>query len=98
MEIRIVSRHKKASQSLQEAITADIQKLERFSEKITSCHIILDSERLDQIVEINMHVFDREIVAVGKAENIGKAFNSALEKIERQLIKINEKIKDHKHA
>jgi ribosomal subunit interface protein len=84
MEIRFVSRHNKASPSLQEAITADLQKLERFSDKITA--------------EITMHVFNREIVAFGKAENIGKAFNSALEKIERQLIKTNEKIKDHKHA
>jgi ribosomal subunit interface protein len=98
MEIRIVSRHNKASQSLQEAITADIQKLERFSEKITSCHVILDSEHLDQTVEITMHVFDREIVAFGKAENIGKAFDCTLDKIERQLIKISEKIKNHKHA
>lgn len=98
MEIRFVSRHNKASQSLQEAITADIQKLERYSEKITSCHVILDSEKLDKTVEITMHVFNREMVAFGKAENIGKAFDCALEKIERQLIKINEKIKDHKHA
>jgi len=98
MEIRIVSRHNKASQTLQEAITADIQKLERFSEKITSCHVILDSEHLDKTVEITMHVVDREIVAFGRAENIGKAFDNALKKIERQLIKINEKIKDHKHA
>jgi ribosomal subunit interface protein len=98
MEIRFVSRHKKASPSLQEAITADIQKLERFSEKITSCHVILDAEKLLQTAEITMHVFNHEIVALGKAENIGKAFDSALEKIERQLIKINEKIKDHKHS
>jgi ribosomal subunit interface protein len=98
MEIRLVSRHNKASPSLQEAITSGLQKLERFSEKITSCHVILDTEKLLQTVEITMHVFDREVVAFGKAENIGKAFDSALEKIERQLIKINQKIKDHKHA
>jgi putative sigma-54 modulation protein len=98
MEIRFVSRHNKASASLQEAITADLQKLERFSEKITSCHVILDSEKLLQTVEITMHVYNREIVALGKAENIGKAFDCALEKIERQLIKTNEKIKDHKHS
>jgi ribosomal subunit interface protein len=97
MEIRLVSRHNRASPSLQEAITADLQKLERFSEKITSCHVILDTEKLLQTAEITMHVFDREIVSRGKAENIGKAFYSALEKIERQLIKINQKIKDHKH-
>ncbi|MBN2189233.1 MAG: ribosome-associated translation inhibitor RaiA [Chitinispirillaceae bacterium] len=98
MEIRLVSRHERASPSLQESITTDLQKLERFSEKITSCHVILDTEKLFHTAEITMHVFDREVVALGKAENIGKAFYIALEKIERQLIKINQKIKGHKHA
>lgn len=97
MEIRITSRHTKASQSLQDAITADLNKLEKFSEKIGACHVILYSENVDQTVEITMHAFDHEMVATGKAENIGKAFDLALEKIQRQLIKLNEKIKDHKH-
>jgi len=97
MEIRIVSRHNKASQSLQDAIRADLDKTERISEKITSCHVIIDSEHLSQTVEITMHAFGHELVALGKAGNIGKAFDSALEKIERQLIKINQKIKGHKH-
>jgi ribosomal subunit interface protein len=98
MEIRIVSRHNKVSPSLQEAITADLKKLERFSEKITSCHVILDSENMNQTAAITMHAFNRELVALGKAENIGKAFDGALGKIERQLKKINQKIKGRKHA
>lgn len=98
MEIRITSRHEKASPSLQDAMTAELDKLVKYSEKITSCHVILDSEHVDKKVEITMHVFNREVVAVAKAENVGKAFYLALDKVERQLKKINEKIKDHKHA
>jgi ribosomal subunit interface protein len=97
MEIRITSRHSKAAQSLHDTMIADLNKLEKFSEKIGFCHVILDSEFVDQTVEITMHAFDREIVATGKAGNIGKAFDLALEKIERQLKKLNEKIKNHKH-
>lgn len=94
MEIQITSRHNKASQSLQDAITDELTKLEKFSEKIGSCHVVLDSEYVDQTVEITMHVFDREVVGTGKAENVGKAFDIALEKVQRQLKKVNEKIKD----
>ena len=97
MEIQITSRHNKASQVLHDSIVADLNKLEKFSEKIGACHVILDTEFVDQTVEISMHVFDHDVVATGKAENIGKAFDAALEKIERQLKKINEKVKDHKH-
>jgi ribosomal subunit interface protein len=96
MQITLVSRRSKASESLKEAITDDLQKLTRYSEKISSCHVVLDTEKLLDIVEISMHAFDREIAASGKAENIGKAFDSALDKIERQLIKLNRKIKSHK--
>ena len=98
MEIQITSRHNKASQTLQDTITADLNRLEKFSEKITSCHVVLDNEHVDQTVEITMHTFGHQVVAMAKAENIGKAFDSALEKIERQLKKISEKIKDHKHV
>ena len=98
MEIRITSRHEKASQSLQDSITAELNKMEKFAEKITSCHVILDSERIVKKAEITMHAFGHEVVGIAKAENIGKAFDEALEKVERQLIKINQKIKNHKHA
>ena len=96
MEIQITSRHQKASKALQDTITAEINRLEKFAEKITSCHVILDHEHLEKKVEITMHAFGHEVVANAKDENIGKAFDSALEKIERQLIKINQKIKSHK--
>jgi len=98
MEIQITSRHQKASQTLQDTITDEINRLEKFSEKITSCHVILDHEHIDKKVEITMHAFGHQVVANAKDENIGKAFDAALEKIERQLKKINEKIKDHKHV
>lgn len=98
MEIQITSRHTKASSSLQDIIISEINKLEKYSEKITSCHVILDSEHLDQKVEIAMHAFGHHVVATAKAENIGKAVDSALNRIERQLKKLNEKIKRHKHT
>ncbi|MBN2036222.1 MAG: ribosome-associated translation inhibitor RaiA [Chitinispirillaceae bacterium] len=97
MEIRITSRHGKASPSLQDTITDELQKIEKFSEKITSSHVILDTEHVDKKVEITMHVFNRVVVGIAKAENVGKAFDKALAKVERQLKKTNEKIKNHKY-
>lgn len=98
MEVKITSRHDKVSQSLQEAITKDINKLNKFFDRITSCHVILDTEHVDKKVEINMALAGHTVVATAKAENIGKAFDDALNKIERQLKKVNQKIKNHKGA
>ncbi len=97
MEIQITSRHNnKASQTLQDIITVELKKMEKFFDKITSCHVILDSEHVDKTVEITMNTLGHQLVATGKAENIGKAIDEALEKTERQLKKLNEKIKNHK--
>src|SRR5512142_3111316 len=96
MEIQITSRHQKASPELQDTITDELNKLEKYFEKITSCHVVLDSEHVDKTVEITMHTLGHEVVANAKADNIGKAIDEALTRIERQLKKLNEKIKNHK--
>jgi putative sigma-54 modulation protein len=96
MEIQITSRHSKASQELQDTITAEIGKLEKFYDKITSCHVVLDSESIDKTVEITMNALGQQVVASAKAENLGKAIDDAVAKVERQLKKLNEKAKSHK--
>ena len=96
MELQITSRHSKASQTLQDTIASELTKLEKFSDKIISCHVILDSEHVDKTVEITMNTLGHQVVATAKAENIGKAIDSAIEKVSRQLKKLNEKIKNHK--
>ncbi len=96
MEIQITSRHNKASQKLQDNITAELKKMERFYDKITSCRVVLDSEHVDKIVEISMTTQGHQLIATAKADNLGKAIDSALAKTERQLKKLNQKIKSHK--
>jgi len=96
MEIQITSRHAKASQSLQDTITAELEKVGKYFDKITTCHVILDNEHDDKVAEITMNTHGHHVVGSAKAENIGKAFDEALAKAERQLKKIYEKIKSHK--
>jgi putative sigma-54 modulation protein len=96
MEIQITSRHSKASQSLQDTIHDELQKVGKYFDKITSCHVILDSEHVEKVAEITMNTLGHPVVASAKADNIGKAFDDALAKAERQLKKLNEKIKSHK--
>lgn len=96
MEIQITSRHSKASASLQETITAELEKVGSHFDKITHCHVVLDSEHVDKVAEITMNAHGHHVVGLAKAENVGKAFDEALAKVERQLTKIYEKVKSHK--
>ncbi len=96
MEIQITSRHEKASQSLQDTITAELEGLQKFYDRITSCHVILDKERGMETMEIVVHMAGHTVAGTAKAENMGKAIDAAIAKVERQLKKINQKIKSHK--
>jgi ribosomal subunit interface protein len=97
MDIQITSRgDNKASQELQATITAEIGKLEKFYDKIESCHVILGGEGLNKTVEITMGVPGNKVVGEAKAENLGKALDDAAEKVGRQLKKLNEREKSHK--
>ena len=96
MDIQITSRHEKASQSLQDTINAEFSKLEKYYDRVTSCHVIIDSERGKQMMEVVMNMAGHTVTATAKDVNLGKAMDSVIIKVGRQMKKINEKIKDHK--
>ena len=97
MDIQITSRHEKASASLQETITEEFGKLERYYDKLTSCRIIIDNERGMEILEVVLTMTGHTVNATAKAANIGKAIDEAFMKVERQLEKIYGKRKNHKN-
>lgn len=97
MNIQITSRHFHASDALNEKIETQVKKLARFYENITDAVVILDAEKKNlRSVEIKMNILDKTISASAGEENMGKALDSALSKMERQLKKAKEKLKSHK--
>jgi ribosomal subunit interface protein len=97
MEVQLTTRHTKASDNFKETIVAKLSKMEKFHEKITSCHVVLDSEHgAENFAEIVISIQGGTVAAKANGENMGKAIDEALAKIERQLKKNNEKMKSHK--
>ncbi len=96
MEINITKRHVKVPEGFQDQLTEKLDRLERFFEKITSCHVILDEEHTDKTVEIVMSIMGATLTAKAKADSLGAAADGAVSKLERQLKKSNERVKSHK--
>lgn len=96
MNFQLTYRHDKASDSLKESLKRDTEKFEKFSDKITNCHVIIDKAGHNKTVEIIITANGKIIKSLSKNENLGKAVDSAIEKSERQLKKMNEKMKNHK--
>ena len=96
MNIQITSRHDtKLSQDYQDFIRGELEALEKFSDKISSCHVVVDSEKTSNVVEIALHTLGHDVIAKGTGDNVGKALDEALDKIKRQIKDINDKMKSH---
>ncbi len=68
--------------------------IERKGEK--EAHIILKHERFLHAVEITINMFDHRIVCYGEDAELLPAMNIALEKLEKQIVKLREKWRDNK--
>ena len=98
MDIQITARHAKISAATRETVVEKINKVERFIEKITTCHVIVDNEHDDWLVEVVMQASGRTFSARALSDNLGKSLDDVVAKAQRQIKKANQKIKSHKGA
>jgi len=96
MEIQITNRHDVAKSGLKKVIEAELDRLEKFNDKITSAHVIIDVDGSDEVVEIVASLRGKKVRVSAKSEAAGKSFVEACEKLGRVLKKENEKAKDHR--
>ncbi|MFQ5824640.1 MAG: ribosome hibernation-promoting factor, HPF/YfiA family [bacterium] len=95
MRINFTARHFKAPEKLKEYAEKKVQRLKRYYDGIIDCEIILDYEKLNQVAEISAKVYGQRLVAIEKSEDIFKSIDLAVDKLERQLKKFKEKLRNH---
>ncbi|MCH7679523.1 ribosome-associated translation inhibitor RaiA [candidate division KSB1 bacterium] len=98
MRVNITARHYKAPDKLKEYAEKEVRKLSKYFDGIIECEIVLDYEKTIQVVEIAMKVQKQKLFAREKSKDIYKGIDNAVDKIERQLKKYKEKLKDHSHT
>jgi putative sigma-54 modulation protein len=97
MKIQITARHFHASPQLHASIKESLDQIEKFNDSISGAHVILDAEKSGvRRAEIVVKILDKTVCAHAEEDNMYKAIEAMLEKVERQLKKQNEKLKAHK--
>ena len=100
MQISISTRHGHLSAGTQESITAKVEKLLRFNDRLSSTDVIVDlAHKEAPAVEFRVSVEKAEdFVATDEHESLMAAVDSCLHKIEQQLRKHKEKTTGHRGA
>lgn len=71
-------------------------KLERHFDKITAINVVFDVEKLRQIAEATILVSKGELHASSESEDMYTAIDTLVDKLDRQLIKHKEKMREHR--
>lgn len=98
MQTNISARHGHLSPGMQEKITEKVEILRKYLDRITAMNVTVDLGSKDSSsVELRISAEHHdEFVAVDQAESVLAAVDGVMEKMESQLRKYKEKLKEHR--
>ena len=91
MQITFTARHFKASESLKQYAVNEIQRLQKFFDRIVHCDVILVKERSNLIADISLNVANGALAVKESSEDFYKSIDLAVDKLERQIKKFKSK-------
>ena len=96
MNFKIAARNFDLTNKLEEYAKKKMSKLQRFSHHIINGDLILEKDKSLNVVELNLSVKHSLITSKVKNPDIYFGINETFKKIERQLIKYEEKFRERK--
>jgi putative sigma-54 modulation protein len=98
VDVNLSTRHGSITEETHDRIIEKAGKLPKYFERVTSIQVTLDVENAQTVqAEIKLTVADREdFVARGTGTNAIAATDSAMQRMERQLVKAKEKLTGHR--
>ena len=94
MQINFTGHRMDITPALRTFTQEKFDKLERHFDKITAINVVFDVEKLRQIAEATILIAKGEVHASSESEDMYTAIDILVDKLDRQLIKHKEKIRD----
>jgi len=97
MPIEVTARHMSATSEIQEYARGKAEELFEVFPRIENIHVILNVERHLSIAEVVIQARNHvKVEAVGSSDDMLASIDLAVDKAEKQLRKILDKVHDHK--
>jgi putative sigma-54 modulation protein len=98
MQIQISGHHVDVTDSLREYVNTKLGKVQRHFDNSTNGHVTLTVEKNRQKAEATVHVSGADLHAASESEDMYAAIDNLADKLDRQVIKHKEKLRNHKGA
>jgi putative sigma-54 modulation protein len=96
MQINLTARHLDITDALRSYVQNKFERLERHFDHMTSVHVILSVEKLRQKAEASFHISGHDVYAESEHEDMYAAIDGLVDKLDRQVLKHKEKMKNHR--
>jgi len=96
MQVSVTFRNTEAADWFKDYVNESFQKLRKYLDKPLEAHVIISVEKFRNVAEVNLMAKGININGKEEAKDMQLAFDSVMEKIERQIKKHKEKIRNHK--
>ncbi len=98
MNVTTTARHYDLAPALKDYAEAKVTSLKKYFDHIVTAHVIFSLEKYRQRVEVTLHVNGKDMVGHAESEDMYLSVDRALEKLEEQLKRHHDKLKDRKHT
>jgi putative sigma-54 modulation protein len=95
MQLNITFRHLDASESLKQYAKEKVERVNKYLDKAGEAHVVLSLERHLHHADITIHSGSFVLRGKEKSNDMYASMDSAMDKIERQLLRYKEKLKRH---
>ncbi len=95
MNIQLSGQHVEITDAIRDSIEEKITRLQKHFNDMVDIHVNLKVEKLNHTAEATIHVRGHTLFAVAIAEDMYIAIDELVHKLNRQIIRHKEKLKDH---
>ena len=96
MQINLSGHHVDVTDSMRTYVHEKLARLARHFEHVTQVQVILSVEKLVHKAEAQLHIAGADVYAEATDEVMYAAIDALADKLDRQVIKQKEKLKDHR--
>jgi len=97
MQINLTGHHVDLTDSLKAYVNEKLSKLERHFDQVTDTHVVLTGDKQGHKAEATVHLSGNDVFADCVSGDMYAAIDGLVDKLDRQVKKHKEKLKNHLH-
>jgi len=94
MNLHMSGHHLEITPSMREYVSSKMTRIDRHFDHVIDVNMILTVEKLRQKIEANVHLSGKDIFVESEDSDMYAAIDLLVDKLDRQIVKHKEKIKD----